>query len=269
MSTGRAPGRRATATRLRLGLDPVRLVFSASPWRAAWFLLTYLLVSGVLFSISLVAGALALVLAVTIAAVPLLIAAAWVVRGCASFERLRLRQVLREPVPAGYPPAGQAGQAGLWRRARALWSSSGTWRELCYLIGLWPLLLGLDAVVFAVWAELLAGMTFPAWYGRVRGMCMGDCSAQNAPGLMVGSYPHGPHGSGAHGIYVDSLRGSLVLAAIFLALFLLFNYVLVATARLHAWVARAVLRRPADPLAPARQVLAGPGPLGPLTTADR
>jgi len=41
----------------------------------------------------------------------------------------------------------------------------------------------------------------------------------------------------------------------------------VVTARAHAQIARALLRAPADPLAPARKVLAGPGPLGPLHAA--
>ena len=50
----------------------------------------------------------------------------------------------------------------------------------------------------------------------------------------------------------------------FLVLFLIFNYVLVITARAHAAVARSVLRAPTDPLAEAKNVLAGPGPLGPL-----
>jgi len=46
-----------------------------------------------------------------------------------------------------------------------------------------------------------------------------------------------------------------------------FNYVLVLTARAHAWIASSVLRAPSDPLAPAKEVLARPGPLGPLHAA--
>jgi len=262
-ASGRAaPG----AGRLGLSANPMRLLFSASLWRAAGFLLTYLLVSGVLFGISLAAGVVAVALAITIVAVPLLIGAAWVIRGCATFERLRLRQVLGESVPAGYPAPERA---GLWQRAKTMWLATATWRDLAYLVGLWPVLLGLDAVVFAVWAGLLAGITFPTWYSRVRGMCIGSCSGQNAPGLMIGQFPHGPHGLGVHGVYVDSLHATLVVAASMLLLFLIFNYVLVSAARLHALVAGTVLRQPSDPLAPARQVLASPGPLGPLTSAGR
>jgi len=256
---------RPTADRLVLRANPLRLVFSASLWRAAGFLITYMLIGGILFSISLAAGVVAVTLAVTIVAVPLLIGAAWVVRGCAGVERFRLRQVLREPVPVSYP-APQA--AGMWQRAKSMWLASATWRDLAYLVGLWPVLLALDVAVFAVWAYLLAGITFPAWYSRVRGMCMGSCSSQNAPGLMIGHFPYGPHGLGADGIYVDSLHGALVVAAVCLILFLLFNYVLVATARIHGRVARALLRPPVDPLEEVRSVLTGPGPLGPLTSAE-
>lgn len=53
-------------------------------------------------------------------------------------------------------------------------------------------------------------------------------------------------------------------AAGFAVLFLLFNYVLVATARMHGRVARSLLGPPPDPLAAAQSVLAKPGPLGPL-----
>ena len=44
-----------------------------------------------------------------------------------------------------------------------------------------------------------------------------------------------------------------------LVAFVLLNYVLVLTARAHARIARALLRAPADPLAPAKEVLARPG----------
>lgn len=85
-------------------------------------------------------------------------------------------------------------------------------------------------------------------------------------GVSLGYFPHGPHGSGGIGLYVDSLPKALLAAAVFLALFLLFNYVLVVTARAHARIARSLLSAASDPLEPAKQVLAGPGPLGPLTS---
>jgi hypothetical protein len=257
---------RPASSRLRLGTDPVRLLVSASPWRAAGFLLSYLIVSGVLFGVALTAGVAAGALAVTIVAVPLLFGAAWVIRGCAGIGRFMLRPVLAEPVRGSYPVAQGP---GLWRRARSLWTNGATWRDVTYLIGLWPVLFTLDAIVMSIWAMLLAGAAFPAWYRHARDVCVGSCTARDVPGVMIGHFPHGPLGHGADGIYLNTLPSALVAALCCALLLLVFNYVLVATARLHARVAEAVLRPPADSLAPVREVLAGPGPLGPLVKPDR
>ena len=80
-------------------------------------------------------------------------------------------------------------------------------------------------------------------------------------GIQLGYFPNGPGPADSWGVYVDTLPKALLTAAACLVLFLIFNYVLVATARVHALVARAVLRAPADPLAAAKDVLAQPGPL--------
>jgi hypothetical protein len=251
--------------RLPLVRNPVRLMLSASPWRAAGYLLCYLLVSGLLFAIVVTASVTTAALAVTVALAPLLIASAAVIRACAAVERAMLRQVLRQPVRGNYPPPAEP---GLWRRAKGAWGSA-TWRDLAYLAGLWVPLYVLDAVVLAVWLYLLAGITLPLWYRHVVNVCFGNCGGQHVPGLQFGSFPAGPHGPGASGLYVyPSVGPALLIAASCLVLFLLFNYVLVLTVRLHSTLARAVLRGPSDPLGPAKTVLAGPGPLGPLRASS-
>jgi hypothetical protein len=249
-------------SRLPLYGNPVRLMLSPSPWRAAGYLLSYLLVSGVLFAIALTASVTTAMLALTFALAPLLIGTAAAVRGCAEVERARLRQVFRQPVHGTYPrPAGP----GLWRRARRAWSGGGTWRDMAYLLGLWPFLLALDTAALLVWLCLLAGITLPAWYRQVTDVCFGTCPNSNVPGVTFGSFPAGPHGPGASGLWIyPSVGPALLVAAACLVAFVAFSYVLVLTARLHAQIARAVLRGPSDPLGPARRVLAEPGPLGPL-----
>ncbi|HSR85561.1 MAG TPA: sensor domain-containing protein [Streptosporangiaceae bacterium] len=261
-SVSLSSGRRSPDDRLRLRANPLRLALSATPWLAAGYLLTYLLVSWVLFSVVVTASVLTAILAVTIALVPLLIATAAVIRACAAFERFMLGLVFREPVRGDYPmPAAP----GLWRRARSTWKSGATWRDIAYLAGLWVPLFLLDAVVFAVWAVFLAGITLPLWYRHVADVCIGYCGSEHTPGLLIGNYPHGPHGAGASGLWIyNSLGPALLVAAACLAAFLLFNYVVIATAQLHAQLARTVLRGGSDPLEPARAVLAEPGPLGPL-----
>jgi hypothetical protein len=99
----------------------------------------------------------------------------------------------------------------------------------------------------------------------VSDVCFGSCANDHVPGLLFGSFPAGPHGPGASGLWIYPSAGpALLLAAGCLVAFVLFSYVLVLTARLHGQIARAVLRGPSDPLGPARTVLAKPGPLGSL-----
>ena len=249
-ATSRLPGCR----------NPVRLLVSASPWRAAWYLAGYVFAVGwVLFAVAFTATVTAAVLLITLAGIPLLVAAAAALRWCADVERGRLRQALAGPVRSGYRPAG----GGLLAEARGRWRDPATWRDVAYLVGLWAPLFVLDTIVLSVWLTFLAGVTLPAWYWAPRGNAgIGYTSPTTIHGVVLGYFPHGPDGHGGVGLYVDSLPTALLAAAGFLVLFLIFNYALVATARAHASVARGLLRAPADPLAPAKEVLAGPGPLG-------
>jgi hypothetical protein len=250
-------------TRLRLCRNPLRLAVSASPWRAAWYLAVYVLATGwALFAVALASTVTAAVLAITLAGIPLLVAAAAVLRGCADLERARLRRVLATPAPGGYQPVTGNGVVA---RLKTRWRDTATWHDLAYLTGLWVPLFILDTLVLAVWLTFLAGITLPAWYWAPHGNAgLGYTSNTTIHGVTLGYFPHGPNGPGGTGLYVDTLPKALLAAAISLVLFLIFNYVLVITARAHATVARQVLRAPTDPLAQAKHVLAAPGPLGPL-----
>jgi Putative sensor len=261
----------ADDTLLRLYRNPVRLLLSASPWLSAWYLGGYLFVTGwVLFSVALTATVTAASFAITLAGIPLLAAAAGVVRGCASAERNRLRRILPAPVHSSYR---EPGQPGVLARAKASWQDRATWRDLSYLVGLWPPLLVLDTVVISIWVTLLAGITLPVWYWAPRGNAgLGYIHGTTVHGVALGYFPHGATGPGSVGVYVDTLPKALLVAAGFAVAFLLFTYVLVITARAQARIARSLLRAPTDPLAQAKEVLAQPGPLGPLhvtTTSDR
>jgi Putative sensor len=258
-------GRPSGDMRLPLYRNPLRLLASASLWPAVWFLGCYVFAVGwVLFAAAFTATVTAACLAITLAGFPLLVAAAAVLRRCAHAERLRLRRVLTEPVGGSYRVPGRP---GFRAEVSARWKDPATWHDLAYLIGLWPPLFILDTTVLSVWLTFLAGVTLPLWYWAPRGSAgLGYTTPTTVHGVPLGYFPHGPNGAGAVGLYVDTLPKALLAAAVFLVLFLAFSYVLVLTARAHAWVARSVLRAPADPLEPAKQVLAGPGPLGPLTT---
>ena len=190
----------------------------------------------------------AAVLLITLAGIPLLVAASGVLRGCASAQRARLRPLLAGPVRGGYR---QPGRPGLMAQVRTRWRDPATWRDVTYLIGLWPLLFVLDTAVLTVWLTLLAGVSLPAWYWAPRGNTgLGYVSGAPVHGVALGYFPHGPHGPGAWGLYVNTMPRALLAAAFFLAAFLLFNYVLVLTARAHAQIAlrdAACSRRPTGP----------------------
>ncbi len=252
----------APRIRLRLYRNPLRLAVSGSTWNSAWFLLTYVALFGpLLFAVVLAITLTSAVLCITLAGIPLLIAAAAVIRGCASAERWRLRGLLTGPVPTRYR---QARQRGLLSQVRTRWRDAATWRDLAYLLGMFVPLLALDAAVLVVWLVLLAGITLPFWYWAPVSGCVGACTNPDLHGVSLGYFPHGPGGPGAAGLFVDTLPKAVLAAAGFLVLFLLASYLLVIVARAHARIALALLSAPADPLAEAREVLTHPGPLGRL-----
>jgi hypothetical protein len=166
--------------------------------------------------------------------------------------------VLAAPLHGGYR---QPAKAGVFAQARTRWQDPATWRDLAYLIGLWLPLLALDLTVLIVWVTLLGLVAAPVWYQfPEQDLAFGS----TAHGIQLGYFPNGPHGPGGYGFYITTLPQAFLAAGCALIVFLLFNYVLVATARAHAVIARNLLRPPADPLADAKTVLAGPSPLGPL-----
>ena len=245
-------------TRLRLYRNPLRLAVSRAPWTAAGYLVSYLALSWVLFGVAFSAVTAAAAVAITLAGIPLLAAAAGVVRGCANVERGLLRRVIAEPVRGGYR---QVTEPGMRAQVRTRWRDPGTWRDLAYLVGLWVPLYVVDTVVLGVWAWFIGWITLPAWYW-VPWM---QYHGRRIHGYQLGFYfPHGPDGPGTVGVFVDSLPKALLVAVVGLLFFLAFNYVLVLTARAHARIARSLLRPPTDPLAPAKEVLTRPGPLGSL-----
>ena len=231
----------------------------ARTWRAAGYLLVYQLTGWVLCSVALAAVAAAAALTVTIAGIPLLVAAASVLHGCANVERARLRAVLPGHVDVSYrtPP-----RPGLISAAATRWKDPATWREFAYLVGMFLPLAIMGLVVICIWVTLLGGITAPLWYWA---------PVQHYPhgltvyGIQLGYFPNGPSGHGAVGLYLDSLPKALLAALVCLILFIPFSRVVVVTARAHATVARALLRAPRDPLAQAKEVLERSGPLSSLS----
>ena len=130
-------------------------------------------------------------------------------------------------------------------QVRTRWRDPATWRDVAYLIGLWPLLFVLDTAVLTVWLTLLAGVSLPAWYWAPRGN-VGPGLRHGAPvhGVALGYFPHGAARPRRGGLYVDTMPRALLAGAVFLVAFLLFNYVVVVTARAHARSRRPCCARP-------------------------
>ena len=243
--------------RLLLSGHPLRRVWWATTGRALWYLLAYQLIGWLLFGAALTAVTAAAALSITLAGIPLLVAAAGIIHACAGTERSRLRAVSGAPVEHRYREPDEV-PPGLIARARAYWTDPATWREFAYLVGMFVPLVVLGCLVLAIWLILAAGVTLPLWYWAPFDHFPHGLTVH---GVQLGYFPNGPSGHGAVGVYVDTLPKALLTALICLLLLVPFSYLLVLTARIHAAVARALLRAPEDPLAPAKDLLRRSGPL--------
>jgi hypothetical protein len=239
---------------LSLRRDPIRLLLSRGLWKSVRYLLGYLAVGWALFAIAVAVAVGGAGLSVTLAGLPVLVAAAATIRWCADVERARLRPMVSEPVAGRYR---QVAGSGVMAQLRTRWRDPATWRDVAYVVGLFVPLLALDTIVLAVWWASLAAITLPIWYWAPWQTIHGV----RYHGYQLGYFPNGPHGGDSWGLYVDTLPKALAVAGVCLILFLLFNYILVLTARAHAAIARGLLGPAEDPLREAREVLDRPGPL--------
>ncbi|MFE1322135.1 sensor domain-containing protein [Kitasatospora phosalacinea] len=210
---------------------PLRMLFSRSPWVATGYLLGYLPLAPVAFALSLAAVLVATALNVTLLGLPLLVGAAAVLRGFAGVERRRARPLVG-PVPTPYRPVPAP---GVLSALRTRWRDPGTWRDLVYLVPLFPLLLALDAAALTVWFGVLGTITCPAWYWAVPDGGVLFAGSGNLPAAV----------------------GSALVAAV-LAPYC--SYLVAGAALLHAHLVRSLLGPATDPLATARQMLTGHGP---------
>ncbi|MFL6114961.1 MAG: sensor domain-containing protein [Catenulispora sp.] len=241
-------------TRLRMHRNPVRMAVSSGVWASAWYLFSYLIVGTVLFGAVVPIIVTSAALVIIWAGLPLLIGAAYFIRGCVMMERGRARILVPEGLPA-LAPMGAA--EGFFANLKTAWRDRVTLRGLAHITLLYVPLLALSTVVFAVWLAFLALITVPVWYRYLPY----EFDGQHIHGMAWGYFPHGPHGRDAVGFWIGSDLSAAVAAVVALVLFLAWNYVLVATARVHATAIRAVITGPGDPLARARRVLESPGPL--------
>jgi len=162
-------------------------------------------------------------------------------------------------VPEGLPAVDPAPSGeGVFGNLKALWRDRTTQRGLLHFVFLYVPLFVLNTVVFTVWLAFLGSVTTPIWYRYIPETFDNGVKAH---GLSWGYFPNGPHGSGSWGFWIGSDQAAIVAALVSLVLFVAWNYVLVATARLNVSAVRALITDYRDPLADAKQVLHTPGPL--------
>ena len=115
----------------------------------AWFVI---LVTG----LTLGAGLLIVWVGVLVLALTLL---AW--RGGAWLERRWVKAMLGGAIPEPYRPLPDG---ALWRRARVLAADPATWKDLAYLVLLFPLGLVWFVVTSTLWGLALGLLTSPLWW---------------------------------------------------------------------------------------------------------
>ncbi|HEV7980102.1 sensor histidine kinase [Amycolatopsis sp.] len=132
--------------------------------RALAYLLTSLVLGPATFVWAVVTTLVSGVLSFTYLAPPTFLTVTWVTRWIARLERLRAALVLGKAIEAPYPPL-PAGNP--WVRGRALVREPATWRDLAWLLLLFPLGLAgaLSGVVVAV--VDLATIVAPVWLWSV------------------------------------------------------------------------------------------------------
>ncbi len=107
---------------------------------------------------------------------------------------------------------------GLLANIRAAWTDPATWRNIAYLVGLFPFLWALDLTVLTVWVTFIGCVALPAWYW----VPQDTYSTGPSGALSSATFLTAPTGRGGVGIFVDTPAKAIGVALIFLVLSLLF-----------------------------------------------
>lgn len=247
--------------RLRPRTSPLRLFLTPAPWAATAYLVSYLVTGPVMFAFLVVVLVVAGVANITWLGLPLLVGAAELVRGCSVVERWRALLV-GSAFRGEYRPVVAN---GILTHVRTRWTDPAILHGCAYFILIFPLMLIWDAAALLVWLTMLALVTLPLWFWAIPQTWP---NGETGRGLMIGSFPDGPDGGGV-GLWIGDIGTALLVAAGGLVLAVLVGaHLVTAAARLHVGLARRMLGPPLDPLADAKRVLAGPGPLPDWTSTS-
>ena len=209
------PIARALARRWRPAItNPVRLLVSAKPWLALGFLVLGFPIGVFWFVVLVTLIALGLGLAITWVGIPILAVAMvlWIVG--ARLERWRIARFFGEVIPSPYRPR-PAG--GIIARARVRTRDPAVWRDLAYLLLLFPIGVAEFVIATVALTVPLSLILLPTYHWMGYGPELG-------PGVRVDTLP-------------EALLGALVGMAVVVPA----GLILIWTARAHLALARWLL----------------------------
>lgn len=165
----------ATRTRLldrhgktrRLTRNPIRLYFSPELWSSVGFMLLSFVLGIFWFSTLVFMVSLGAALLFAFIGIPILAATVLVWITGARFERERIAAYLDEPIPSPYRflPSGPLFSRHVIRsRVRLFTTDSAVWRDLLYLVLLFPIGIAEFAIMATTLVLPLAMITVPFWY---------------------------------------------------------------------------------------------------------
>jgi signal transduction histidine kinase len=128
------------------------------------YILVALPLATLYFSVLVCGLSVGVCLAITLLGIPVLIGTMFAWRGMAALERGLGRSLLGEDVPTPYRPLPPG---GWWPRLRARLADPATWKDLAYLLLLFPLALFTFIVAVTLVGVALGLLVAPAWYWSV------------------------------------------------------------------------------------------------------
>ncbi|MEU5943183.1 sensor domain-containing protein [Micromonospora sp. NPDC047548] len=195
---------------------PARAVLVPQTGRALGYLLTSLLAGVTGFAWSLASTLAVGVISITRLGGPAFLGATWVTRRLAAIERHRAGWLLGAPIGSPYLPVKDG---PVLQRIRSIAVQPATWRDLAWLVVLFPLGVAGGIVGIVVAAVELGAVTAPAWAWAVPN--------PNAPFLLKPAMTTTP--------------GRFVLCLLGLALLPVVAWLLRRLAGAQVWAARALL----------------------------
>ncbi|HUG13494.1 MAG TPA: sensor histidine kinase [Thermomicrobiales bacterium] len=196
----------------------LRAAFSSEPWRAAAFMLSSFVLGIFWFVVLVTLLATGSGMAVGLIGIPILIAAVYVWQQGARSERWRIGALLQEPIPDPYRPT-PAGS--WWDRFKSLVTDWAIWRDLLYLILLFPI----GVIEFVI---LVLVLTIPVTLLSMPIVWL----TGNQANVEIGS---------VLSWNLNSVSGMLSLGAIGIPALMLGLLAIVATGRAHLAFAKALL----------------------------